>query len=200
MILSFSKDYILENERVLLSPMKEDDFNRLLEFSENEPEIWDYSTLSSYAAGKDNLKKYIDFALDSREKNIAYPFIVYDKLKNRVAGSTRFYNINLDQKILEIGYTWYGKDFQGTGLNKNCKYLLLEFAFDTLEMERVGFIADNSNQRSIMAMKSIGCQVEGVLRNNVVKKNGSRRDSIILSILKNEWFDTAKQCLADKIK
>ncbi|AQX11292.1 GCN5 family acetyltransferase [Elizabethkingia meningoseptica] len=200
MKLNFNKEYILENERVLLSPMKEDDFNRLLEFSENEPEIWDYSTLYSYAAGKDNLKKYIDFALDSREKNLAYPFIVYDKLKNRVAGSTRFYNINLDQKILEIGYTWYGKDFQGTGLNKNCKYLLLEFAFDILEMERVGFIADNSNQKSIMAMKSIGCQVEGVLRNNVVKKNGSRRDSIILSILKNEWLDSVKEHLANKIK
>ena len=79
--------------------------------------------------GKENLKKYIDFALSCREKGSEYGFIVFDKLKNAFAGSTRFYNIDLEEKTLEIGYTWYGKEFQGTRLNKHCKFLLLEFSF-----------------------------------------------------------------------
>ena len=75
--------------------------------------------------------------------------------------------------------------------------MLLEFAFDVLKMERVEFRADNKNQRSVNAMKSIGCVVEGVLRSNMYKPNGERRDSIVLSILKDEWNSILKQQLKD---
>lgn len=115
------------------------------------------------------------------------------KLKNEYAGSTRFYDINLPFKALQLGYTWYGKNFRGTRLNKNCKLLLLEFAFEKMLMERVEFRADNNNARSIAAMKSIGCKVDGILRSNMPTRNTEvRRDSIVLSILKNEWFDDVK--------
>jgi RimJ/RimL family protein N-acetyltransferase len=76
--------------------------------------------------------------------------------------------------------------------------LLLEFAFDTLKMERVEFRADNENTRSINAMKSIGCTIEGVLRSNTYKPNGDRRDSIVLSILKDEWTNEIKNHLKKK--
>ena len=92
----------------------------------------------------------------------------------------------------------YGKRFQGTGLNKHCKYLLLEFAFEQLNMERVEFRADNQNLRSIAAMKSIGCTQEGVLRSNTYKSDGTRRDSIVLSILKEEWYQYIKSDLKAK--
>ena len=134
-----------------------------------------------------------------RKKGSEYGFAVFDKLKNKFAGSTRFYNIDLDEKSLEIGYTWYGKEFQGTGLNKHCKYLLLEFAFEKIEIERVGFSADSDNSKSIAAMKSIGCTIEGTLRSTMFKKNGTRRNSTILSILKNEWTETVKQNLKNKL-
>ncbi len=108
----------------------------------------------------------------------------------------RFYDINVPFKTLQLGYTWYGKKFQGTGLNKHCKYLLLSFAFETLGMERVEFRADNNNERSIAAMKSIGCKVEGVLRSNMpTREDGIRRDSIVLSILKDEWVDEVRRKL-----
>jgi RimJ/RimL family protein N-acetyltransferase len=73
---------------------------------------------------------------------LEYPFVVFDKTKDKIAGSTRFYNINLDAKHLEIGFTWYGKEFQGTSLNKNCKFLLLEFAlkkcnWNELDLEQI---------------------------------------------------------------
>jgi RimJ/RimL family protein N-acetyltransferase len=139
-------------------------------------------------------------ASDARKEEKEYPFIVFDKLSNSCAGSTRFYDIQLLQKTLQLGYTWYGKDFQGTGLNKQCKYLLLSFAFEKMGMERVEFRADNNNKRSIAAMKSIGCKEEGVLRSNSVKQDGLRRDSIVLSILKVEWENEVKQRLLTAIK
>ncbi len=199
MTFDFKTDYILEDERVILSPLESIHFEKLLHFSENEPEIWDYSVLHSDAAGKESLKKYIDFALSCRKNGSEYGFVVFDKLKNCYAGSTRFYNIDLEEKTLEIGYTWYGKEFQGTGLNKHSKFLLLEFAFEKLEMERVGFSADSENSKSIAAMTSIGCTVEGILRSTMFKKNGKRRNSTILSILKNEWEEKVKQNLKNKL-
>ena len=166
-------------------------------FSENEPEIWKFSLIQ--ASGKENLKHYIDLALKAKDKEIEYPFVVFDKKSNRFAGSTRFYDIQLQNKTLQLGYTWYGKEFQGTGLNKHCKYLLLEFAFEKMQFERVEFRADANNKKSIAAMKSIGCTVEGILRKNVKKPEGGRRDSIILSILKDEWNQQVKQNLKNKL-
>ena len=183
--MDFNQDYTLENDRVLLRPIQSSDFENLVEFSLNEPEIWQFSLVR--ADGEENLKKYIDLALKNRENEQAYTFIVFDKLNNKYAGSTRFYSIQPIQKSMFLGFTWYGKSFQGTGLNKACKYLLLEFAFDQLNFERIEFRADLNNKRSINAMKSIGCKEEGILRSESFRPDGSRRDSIVLSILKSEW-------------
>ena len=191
------KDYTLEDEFVLLRPLRESDYENLLPFAMNEPGLWKFSLLQ--AGGTSLLRNYIQIALTARESGNEYPFIVFDKRKNAYAGSTRFYDIQLLHKTLQLGYTWYGAAFQGTGLNKHCKFLLLEFAFEELGMERVEFRADNNNQRSIAAMKSIGCTEEGVLRSNNLKHDGSRRDSIVLSILKNEWEDGIKAKLKAKL-
>ncbi|MEZ7506712.1 GNAT family N-acetyltransferase [Flavobacterium sp. Arc2] len=156
---------ILEDETVLLRPLLETDLDNLLDFSINEPDTWKYSLVR--ANGKENLEKYIQIALAARERKIEFPFIVFDKKSGKYAGSTRFYDINVAHKTLQLGYTWYGAAYRGTGLNKHCKFLLLQFAFETLEVERVEFRADNDNKRSIAAMKSLGCKEEGVLRNHM---------------------------------
>lgn len=197
MKFNFNKKYILENEVVLLRPLEVSDLKNLLPFSLNEPELWKYSLI--LASNKEELKNYISIALSQRENKKEYPFIVFDKRTNSYAGSTRFYDIQLSNKCLQLGYTWYGKEFQGTGLNKNCKYLLLAFAFEKLDIERVEFRADNTNEKSIAAMKSIGCKVEGVLRSNGIRPNGERRDSIILSILKSEWENEVKENLLKRL-
>lgn len=188
---------ILENNRVRLVSLQADDKALLLPYAINEPELWKYSLVSG--AGKKNLENYIKLALKAQADGSTTPFIVWDKETNQCAGSTRYYDINLQFQSLSIGYTWYGKDFHGTGLNKNCKYLLLQHAFETMNMERVEFRADANNERSIYAMKSIGCKVEGVLRQNMPTPDGPRRDSIVLSILKNEWYDLVKEKLEAKI-
>lgn len=190
-------DLQLENDKVLLRPLRYSDYNLLLPFALNEPEIWYFSLVR--AAGADGLRNYMDIALKARETGQEFPFIVFDKTTGQCAGSTRFYDINFPFRTLQLGYTWYGKAFQGTAVNKNCKYLLLDYAFEALGMERVEFRADANNARSIAAMKSIGCNVDGVLRANMPKADGGRRDSIVLSILKDEWHDGLKSALYNKI-
>ena len=195
----FSDQTILEDDTVLLRPLQFSDVENLLEISENEPETWEYSLVR--ADGKSNLENYIQLALKAKAKQTEFPFVVFDKKSGKFAGSTRFYDINFKFKTIQMGYTWYGKDFRGTGLNKHCKYLLLQFAFETLGMERVEFRADKNNLRSIAAMKSIGCRVEGILRSHMPTNQSSvRRDSIILSILKSEWETQVKDNLKEKLK
>jgi len=192
------QENILEDERVLLRPLQVNDFNNLLPFALKEPETWRYS--SKTAGSAELLKLYINDALASREKGLEYPFIVFDKTANAYAGSTRFYDIQTENGALELGYTWYGKDFRGTGMNKHCKFLLLQFAFETMNADRVGFRADARNQVSIAAMKSIGCTVEGTIRSHGILREGGRRDSILLSILKDEWFGGVKEKLKGKLR
>ena len=197
-LFKFSNDYVLEDDCVLLRPLQMSDCENLLVFSLHEPEIWKYSLTT--ASGEGNLERYIQTAISGRQALKEYPFIVFDKKKNRYAGSTRFYDIQLPQKTLQLGYTWYGREFWGTGINKHCKYLLLQFAFDHVGMERVEFRADINNVRSIAAMKSIGCIQEGVLRGNSVKRDGERRDSIVLSILRREWEGEVQENLRKKLR
>ena len=168
-----AEEYILEDDRVLIRPLKLEDYEDLLPMALHEPGLWKYSLIT--AAGEEGLANYLEVAMEGRTTGKEYPFIVYDKLKKEYAGSTRFYDINLPFKTLQLGYTWYGKNFQGTGLNKHCKFLLLSFAFEDLGMERVEFRADNNNERSIAAMKSIGCKVEGVLRSHMPTRESNSK-------------------------
>ncbi|UYW02577.1 GNAT family N-acetyltransferase [Flavobacterium agricola] len=190
-------DYILENDFVKLIPLQENHFHDLLYFTENEPEIWEYTMVK--ANTPDNLKKYISAAIEARIKQQEYAFIVYDKMQNKFAGATRFCDINLGLQKMQMGYTWYGKHHQGTGINKHCKYLLLDFCFETMHMERLEFRCYTENERSINALKSIGCTIEGVIRSNAIAPNGLRRDSMVLSILKHEWHFNVKTMLQNKL-
>ena len=196
MKFDFSQPIKLENERVILRPLEQNDFTYLLPFSENEGDLWNYSLTP--AAGAKNLQTYIDTALVAKDKLQAYPFVVFDKKTQKIAGSTCFYDIQITHNVLSLGYTWYGKEFQRSGLNRNCKYLLLSYAFDTLGVDREEFRADLRNVKSIQAMKQIGCTQEGILRSNCSASNG-RRDSIVLSILKPEWNQQVKTHLQSKL-
>jgi len=195
-MLDFAKDYVLENERVRLRPLQPTDLEHLKIYALEQPSLWQYSLQS--AAGIDNMQKYIHTALQRRAASDSYPFLVYDKLTDSYAGSTRYYDYQPPHSTVQLGYTWYGQEYWGTGLNKNCKLLMLSFAFEQMKAERVEFRADANNARSIAAMKSLGCTVEGILRSNCQGVTG-RRDSIILSILKAEWEGGLHERLAEKV-
>lgn len=191
------KEIVLENDRVLLRPLAESDYEHLLPFALNEADLWKYSLISP--AGEEGMRNYISTTLQNKAAGIEYPFIVFDKATQQYAGSTRFYDIQQFNKTTQLGYTWYGKSFQRTGLNRNCKQLLFQFAFEEWGLERVELRADANNAPSINAMKAIGCTVEGILRSNMTIEAGGRRDSIVLSILKDEWFSSVKKLLQQKI-
>lgn len=194
----FTQEYTLENERVLLRPLLLSDHSLLEKYVIEEPDLWQYSLVAINDSA--DLENYLQEALKARNQKTAYPFIVFDKLLQQYIGCTRFYDIQLPFNSTQLGYTWYSKKVWGTGLNQHCKFLLLQFAFDQIGFDRVEFRADNNNKRSIAAMQKIGCTIEGVLRNHLPMPNGTRRDSIVLSILKPEWIAKLKQNLAAQLK
>ncbi|MEO1436260.1 MAG: GNAT family protein [Bacteroidota bacterium] len=192
-----NEDYILEDDFVRLSPLQLEHIEQLIDIA-NEAGIWTYSFQKGN--GIKNLTEYIQSTLNKRQAGTEYPFIVFDKRKNQFAGSTRFCEIASDLQAIRLGYTWYGKAFRGTGLNKHCKYLLFEFAFETMGAERIGMAAYRANRISIAAMKNVGCQEEGVLRGIFPAVEGTgRTDAILLSILKRDWEHQAKAALKKKL-
>ncbi|MGY4383231.1 RimJ/RimL family protein N-acetyltransferase [Pedobacter sp. UYP24] len=195
--MDFSKNYTLEDDRVLLRPLEASDYINLVSYASTEPDTWKYSAVS--LVGEQGMRDYIEEALKQRNAKTSYPFIVFDKLEQQYIGCTRFYDMQPFHQTTQLGYTWYASKSRGTGINKRCKYLLLKFAFETLDMERVEFRADLKNELSIAAMKSIGCTPEGILRQSLKLPDGNRRDSIILSILRPEWFDRIKESLKSRL-
>ena len=130
---------------------------------------------------------YVHETLESKNQGACYPFIIVDKQTNEVAGSTRFGNINQKSEKCEIGWTWYGTQFQGTGLNKAAKYELLNFGFETLGFRRIQLSANLENIRSQKAIEKLGAQREGVFRNNYIDSDGISKDDVYFSIIKEEW-------------
>ena len=131
---------------------------------------------------------YIEKALNDQQNKNRYSFSIFDKKSNAYAGSTSFMNISNIDNRLEIGATWLEKKFQKTGLNRNCKYLMLSFAFDNLYAERVEFKTDERNLTSRTAIEKIGGQFEGILRSHALMSDGFRRNTVYYSILKDEWL------------
>lgn len=193
----FTQAYVLENDHVRLIPLSEKYAADLLYYALNEPDIWYFS--SDKPTNNENMLLYIKQALAMRTEKQGYAFVVLDKKQNKIVGSTRYYNMDLRNKVSAIGYTWYSKSAQGTGINKNCKYLLFEFLFEKVQFERVQFEADNENKRSLSAIKSLGCSLEGILRKNKIRTDGTRRDSVIFGLLKEEWLQNAKENLQAKL-
>ncbi|UEG50496.1 GNAT family N-acetyltransferase [Ferruginibacter lapsinanis] len=193
----FTQHIILENDSVLLRPLELTDTNHLLPFVFSEPDTWFYSLQGP--TDEASMKKYIATAIENRQQQKEYPFIIFDKRANEYAGSTRFYDIQQGFKTTQLGFTWYGKKFRRTGLNRHCKFLIFQFAFEQWDLERVELRADIRNERSINAMKGIGCTAEGILRKHLPNNEGGRRDSIVFSVLKEEWFNRVKEELQRKI-
>ncbi|WP_411894934.1 GNAT family N-acetyltransferase [Winogradskyella sp. A2] len=175
---------ILENERVKLSLLDLSNYSYLIDIAEEENLIY-YSP--SDISTPEKLRDYVEFAVNGYYNNSIIPFIVFDKLKNEFAGSTRFGFINHKNKVLHIGWTWIGKRFQCTGLNKNMKFLMLQFAFENMNFEKVEFRIDERNTKSRRAVEKIGATLEGVLRQDTVMKDGFRRSTCCYGILKEEW-------------
>ncbi|WP_223034236.1 GNAT family N-acetyltransferase [Hanstruepera marina] len=177
---------LLENSRVKLSLLDLSNYTKLLDISQEENLIF-YSP--SNISTPETLKSYVQTAVDGYYHKTTIPYIIFDKQKQAYAGSTRFGLINWKNKTLHIGWTWIGKAFQGTGLNKHVKFLMLQYAFEELQFEKVEFRIDERNIRSRKAVEKLGATLEGILRKDTLMLDGFRRSTCCYGILKDEWLN-----------
>ena len=179
-----SKDLRLEGERVIVETLKRKDVPRLWHESISE-EVWKY--LPKSFKNIEDLKRIFELSFINFEQGQEHPFAVYDKNLKTHVGSTRFLNISLDQRNIEIGWTWYIPEVWKSRVNTECKYLLLKYCFEELKMLRVQFKADSRNVRSDRAITRIGARKEGILRKFGIMQDGFIRDANIYSIIDDEW-------------
>ncbi|WP_299754150.1 GNAT family protein [uncultured Pontibacter sp.] len=192
--MDFKYEIILEDSRVLLRRYQPLDLDNLPGIVYDE-EIWRFMpTRISDAQELQNWAQTVETGFASGTR---YTFMIVDKATGQLAGSTSYGNISLPDKRLEIGWTWLSKAFRGSGINRHCKFLLLQHAFEMLRMERVELKTDVLNQRSRRAMLKIGATEEGVLRSHTQMHDGRRRDTIYYSILKPEWPAVKASAFAD---
>ncbi|MED3804277.1 GNAT family protein [Lysinibacillus xylanilyticus] len=174
----------LENEVVLLKPLEHEDMQGLLGAA-SYPEIW--SHMSTTIEKMADVNNFVDNALETKREKTEFPFVVVDKKSGQIIGSTRFMDIDETHKRLEIGTTWITPAFWRTAINTNCKYLLLQYCFEVLNLQRVQIKTDHENLRSQKAIERLGATKEGVLRNHMVRKDGTIRHTVMYSITQQEW-------------
>ena len=181
----FSDRLELEDNRAFIRPLEESDFDYLLPICLEFPDLIKFSP--AHFGSKEALQQYFDTAFRMKVSEQRYPFIIFDKENEQYAGSTSFGNISNKDVRLEIGWTWIARNLQRTGLNRHCKFLMLQHAFEDLGTQRVEFRTDGRNTASRTAMEKIGAKYEGTLRSHTVMVDGHRRDTIYYSILADEW-------------
>ena len=178
----------LTGKHVRLEPMTEAHVPGLTLAGAGNADIWQHMLYGDIRTEADMLGWVRDIL--SRPD---LPFAVIHLESGSVAGATRYLNIAPEHRGLEIGGTWYGAEFQRTAVNTECKYLLLQYAFETLGCIRVQLKTDLRNERSQHAIERLGAKREGVLRNHMILPNGGYRDSVFYSILDTEWPQVKKR-------
>lgn len=175
----------LEGDVVRLAPLSEAHTPELAEVG-LEPEIWRHMVYGAV----DSEEKFLGFVrglLRAQAEGTALPFTVEHKATGKLIGCTRFMNIDVRNRAVEIGGTWYGLAYQRSAVNTECKYLLLRHAFEAWGCIRVQLKTDLNNVRSQAAIERLGAVREGVLRNHMIKPDGTARHSVIYSVIDAEW-------------
>ena len=185
------KPVILQGNHVRLEPLTEAHVPGLAEIGIGQS-FWDFMLYGNINTEED-MHDWVQDIRSRAEKGTDLPFVVIHLATGRVAGATRYLNIMPKDRGLEIGGTWYGTEFQRTPVNTECKYLLLQHAFETLGCIRVQLKTDSRNERSQKAIERIGAIKEGVLRNHMILPDGRYRHSVFYSILDTEWLEVEKK-------
>lgn len=147
----------------------------------------------------EQVQAWVEEALVERRRDRRIPFVVEDAAAGSIIGSTSFRDLDTRNARVEIGSTWFSRASWGTGANTESKLLLMQYAFESLDLERVFLRADNLNMRSQRAHEKLGAIKEGVHRHEVLRRDGSWCDSIHYSILRAEWRNV-KASLVEQIE
>ncbi len=185
----------LEGELVKLIPMKASHKSGLLDAAADGKlwELW-YTSVPS----PDTIDDYMNAVFSDQKAGLALPFSIFHKKTNTIVGSTRYLNADAKNRRVEIGATWYAQSVQRTGVNTECKYLLLTHAFEQLQTIAVEFRTHFHNHPSRNAILRLGAKQEGIIRNHRIDENGNFRDTVLFSILDSEW-NTVKHSLKFKM-
>ncbi|MFK7810375.1 MAG: GNAT family N-acetyltransferase [Saprospiraceae bacterium] len=189
--MNWFKEIELQGNQISLLPLKKEHREALLEAA-GDGQLWElwYTSVPSEAT----IDQYINTALEEQSNGLSLPFVIVQNETKKIIGSTRFCNAEPKHKRLEIGYTWYAKSVHRTGVNTEAKYLLLRHAFETLNTIAVEFRTNSHNRASRRAISRLGAKQDGLLRNHRIDHNGLKRDTVVFSILENEW-NTVKYAL-----
>ena len=174
----------LEGSRVRLEPLAERHFDDLVQVAKDAAV---FRWITNLPMDEPRLRAWYDATQSAASAGTEVPFATIDQASGRAIGSTRFMTITPEHRRVEIGWTWVGLAFQGTGANREAKFLQLKHAFETLDAERVEFKTHARNERSRGALLGIGATFEGVLRHHTIMPDGSNRDSAFYSVLAGEW-------------
>ena len=175
---------ILEGAHVRLEPLRIEHLNRLCQIGLDES-LWRWSPKKIKNA--DDMKRYLDIALDEQRRGVSLPFATIEKLSNEIVGSTRFANIDANNRRTEIGWTWITPSRQRSFVNTEAKFLMLTHAFEIWEAVRVEIKTDALNAPSRKAIERLGAVQEGIFRQHMFTDEGRLRDTVYYSILDSEW-------------
>lgn len=175
----------LETKRAILRPMTVEDYDVFLKLAKEDFDMWYY--FSSNLGDEKQLQRWFEQAFAEKAANTRRPFTIIDKQSGKVGGSSSLGNISMHDLRAEIGWSWLGKDFRSSGLNKHAKFAMMRYAFDELNFERIEFKTDVMNERARQGLRHVGGVEEGILRSHMTMWNDRRRTSIYYSVLKDEW-------------
>jgi RimJ/RimL family protein N-acetyltransferase len=176
--------FILEGKHVRLEPLSESHLDALCAVG-LDPDLW--KLIPVQILDRDAMLRMIRAQLTEQEKGISIPFATVDRASGRVVGATRFMNMDLANKRLEIGSTWIAKPWQRTAINTEAKYLMMCHAFETLGCNRVEWKTDSLNTQSRNAILRLGAKQEGIFRQHMVTWSGRLRDTVYFSVIAPEW-------------
>jgi RimJ/RimL family protein N-acetyltransferase len=174
----------LTGDHIRLEPMRPRHAPALLEAGRDQA-IWSWMPARPLTA--ESMDRWLEKAVQAESQGREYPFVVIRLADNRVIGSTRYLDVQADDRAVEIGWTWYSPDSWGGLVNPEAKYLLMRHAFDDWHAIRVALKTDINNLHSQAAIKKLGARYEGTLRNQRIRPDGSYRDTVIFSVIESEW-------------
>lgn len=179
----------LAGRHASLEPLTQNHLTQI-QAAANDGELWKLFFTSVPAF--ENTQNWLNLALEMQEQQKALPFVVRANASGKIVGTTRYCNMDHNNKRLEIGYTWYAKSAQRSAINTECKLLLLTQAFEVFECIAVEFRTDWFNKKSQEAIERLGAKRDGLLRNHILLPDGRVRDTVVYSILQHEWAGVKK--------
>jgi len=177
----------LRGKAVRLEPLQEAHIDALCGIG-FDPEVTRF--MAETMRTRRDMARYVGNALAAREAGKAIPFVTILQspgAADRIVGTTRFLEIDCNNRRMEIGATWLGKQWQRSRVNTEAKYLMLRHAFEELKSIRIELKTDSLNVRSRAAILRIGAVQEGVFRNHVITEQGRIRHSVYFSIVAEDW-------------